>query len=847
MVAETASVPNKAQGRASAWRESRIVLQLGMALTWLVAAAAMWVGWLEYRNHVDNARSAQTLVARVLEDHATLSLDTAALALAALAERIAVRPRTSAAELAALLRDAQAGLASVRGFTLVDAHGSVLASTVPTEPAGMAVRVAVLGAWPAVGQERVGRFVAGRSMGDLALDRSAHLAVPPGVGFLPMLRTVRLSDGGTALLVALLNPDAFSNHQTVTLDDRRAAGVLASTTGEVLASTVGAGVAPGERVADHEIFHARLTLREHDAYEGEGLRGGNQIMAYRASRQWPVMVVVEYPMAAVHSDWWVAVRAALGVLTAAVLLLAAMTVVAWHGLRARERTRDLLDQAQAEVARRERELSITLKSVQELIFRTDVRGVITFVNARWQAIGGTSPQQAIGQRLAALAVPAQSDRAQALFSIEAGPGLRSAQITARIAGGSMERAFDVAVMPLLQQGRIVGFTGSAVDVTERVAAKRALQTQLAVTELMLEVSPAPLAVRDLQGRYRSVNRAWEDFTGLRRADVLGRTAAPHLSAAEQAPHRQRDEELLAQQTRRVRYEANVAHADGSRRDVVLEKVLVPGDGGAPSGILTVLTDVSEFRAAERATREARDAAEEASRAKSEFIANISHELRTPLQSILGFSELGALRGREQPRLAAMFNDILVSGRRMLALVNDLLDVSKLESAVGTFHLERTDLRPLVRDVTRELEPLLAAKALRLDLQLSELPLIAKVDPLRFQQVVRNVLANAIRFSPPRGLIALTGAYTPQAEVALQVADQGPGIPPEELERIFDAFVQSSGTKDGSGGTGLGLTICRKILEIHGGRIAAANRPGGGAEFSIHLPARGAVETAPMGL
>lgn len=144
---------------------------------------------------------------------------------------------------------------------------------------------------------------------------------------------------------------------------------------------------------------------------------------------------------------------------------------------------------------------------------------------------------------------------------------------------------------------------------------------------------------------------------------------------------------------------------GQRRDLEVTKAAVTGPDGKVTGVLTVYLDVTERRRGERAVREARDAAEEASRSKSEFIANISHELRTPLQSIIGFSELGEHRGQAaSPRLASMFGDINRAGQRMLALVEDLLDVSRIESTVGTFHLERADLRPLVRDVVRELAP-----------------------------------------------------------------------------------------------------------------------------------------------
>ena len=226
---------------------------------------------------------------------------------------------------------------------------------------------------------------------------------------------------------------------------------------------------------------------------------------------------------------------------------------------------------------------------------------------------------------------------------------------------------------------------------------------------------------------------------------------------------------------------------------------------------------------------------------------MSHELRTPLQSILGFAELGMLRGKGTPRLAEMFGDIHAAGQRMLALVNDLLEVSKLESTVGTMHLERIDLRGPVRSVVHELEPLLARRHQHIGVELGEGPLVAKADPMRFQQVVRNVIANAIKFSPEGSRIVVAGRIDSAGQVHFTVRDQGPGIPEAELEQIFEAFVQSSKTKDGSGGTGLGLAICRKIIEAMGGRIYARNAQTEGAIFHIVLPARGFSETMPAEL
>ncbi len=825
-----------------AWRVSRIVPWAGAALALAVAAVMGWLAWAEYQEKLQTQRERNELLARVLEDHATRTVESASLGMASLAELVSTQTARQLGELAPVLDQALVGLPFLRSVAVVDGRGRVLVSTVARE-AGQSIDPRALGPWPAVDRDRLGDFVPGRSLADLGTQRSA---APAGVGIVPLLRGLTLAGGEPVLLVALLNPDTFSTQQQLTVGEGLTGALLAAYDGSLLAATASVPLPPGRVLSAHPVFREHLPGREHGSYTGDGARAEPQLVAFRVSRSRPLVVLVEHPLAAVRAVWWQGVRSFMAAGAVVMLAIAAMTLLAWRSLRAREAARAQLDEAQAEVARRERELSVTIKSVQDLIFRTDERGAISFVNERWLAIGGSTARQALGRRFDELVLPEQRAVVRGLFTPDARIAVRHAQATVAGEGGARTRHFDITVVPLMNGERIVGFAGSAADVTERVSAQQKLQTQLKVSALMLEISPLPLSMLDTAGRYLSVNQAWEEFTGRHREDVIGQAASSYLSAEDAALHERHDRELLAGGGR-ISYEARVTHRDGSTRDVRLIKVAVPGDDGAPAGILVVLMDVSEFRAAERATRDARDAAEEASRAKSEFIANISHELRTPLQSILGFSELGMLRGRQHEKLASMFTDIHASGQRMLALVNDLLDVSKIESTVGTFHLERADLRTLVREVAREIDPLLAGRQLRLELQLSELPLVAKVDPMRFQQVVRNVLANAIKFSPYHGRIDLTGQTTPAGEIRISVADQGPGIPPEEVERVFEAFVQSSLTKDGSGGTGLGLAICRKIIEAHGGRIHAENRPEGGAAFHIHLPARGSVETAPMPL
>ena len=517
-----------------------------------------------------------------------------------------------------------------------------------------------------------------------------------------------------------------------------------------------------------------------------------------------------------------------------------------HGLRrSRARCRRLqneLERSRAEIRTRERELHTLLRSVQELIFRTDAEGRVIYLNDRWLTVVGEPARRALGRPLLNLVPPACRSDFAPLLDARMGSARRKGRFRVQGEGGTV-RHFDVSVVPWYAGPQIAGYSGSAVDVTERVEIEERLSAQRDFSDLLLEISPLPISLVDEEDRYITVNQAWESFRGLRRDEVIDRSTTSLLDPAELPVHRtQRDAMLRSGE--RIRYEARIPDAQGIERDVIITRVLVPKGDGHPAGILTALTDVTEFRDAERRIREARDLAEEASRAKSEFLANISHELRTPLQSILGFSELGTLRAQEQPRLAAMFADVHAAGQRMLALVNDLLDVSKIECTVGTFHLERMDIRRPVRAVVAELAPLLGAKRLHLDLNLGEFPLSAKVDPLRLQQVVRNVLANAIKFSPERGRLDVGGDLTVEGDILLWVRDHGPGIPEAELETVFEAFVQSSQTKDGSGGTGLGLAISRKIMQAHGGTITARNMPEGGCQFELRLPSRGFSDTLP---
>ncbi len=820
-----------------------------MVMLWVLGGLLV-VAYQAHERQMETARAQNALLARLFADHVTRNIEAASLASLTLSEQLHGGQQPEAAEFGSVLRQTLVNLPFLRGLAVLDAQGLVLTSTERSD-LGRVVNLEALGPLPAGSQDRLGPYVPVRSLGNLALG-TAHVATPAGVGFLPLLRKTSLSNGSTVWLVALINAEAFANFQQATLGDApERATALLSYEGRLITGTGQLTHAVGAELSGLEVFSRFLPRLENGDWVGPGLQAGVQVASFRLSASRPLVVVVEEGRGAVRARWLAEVRGLglAGLLATAVIVT--MVGVARRNVHARQSAQRERDLAQHAVALRERELSVTLKSVQELIFRTDAEGRLSFVNERWAPFTGLDASEARGPLWDTVAPPCR-DKVRALFSHDTRSGLRRVQaLLASPPSGpgqapARARHVEIAVMPLHHAGRLVGFAGSAVDVTERVQAQADLQEQLAFTERLMDVSPLPKSVMTTTRRYMLVNRAWEDFTGRDRKEVVGTVVGHHLSAEEQRVHEAQDAQLVAT-GQPVRYETQALHRDGSLRDIVVTKLLLPLEHGQPGRIMSVLMDVTEFRRAERAIREARDVAEQASSAKSEFIANISHELRTPLQTIIGFSELGQMRGREQPKLVAMFNDIHSAGQRMLNLVNDLLDVAKIESSVGTIHLERADLRGLLADVVHELQPLLIPKRLQIDLQLPDGPLTARVDPSRFQQVVRNVLANAIKFSPPGSRIALGGDSTPEGEPQVWVRDSGPGIPEAELESIFEAFVQSSRTKDGSGGTGLGLAICRTIVQAHGGWISATNRPGGGAKFLIRLPARGQNETLPAPL
>jgi signal transduction histidine kinase len=227
----------------------------------------------------------------------------------------------------------------------------------------------------------------------------------------------------------------------------------------------------------------------------------------------------------------------------------------------------------------------------------------------------------------------------------------------------------------------------------------------------------------------------------------------------------------------------------------------------------------------------------ANKLKSEFLANMSHEFRTPLNAILGFAELL----REKPaadveKSRRYAENILTSGRSLLMMINDLLDLAKAEAGKITLHIERTSIQQLCEGLSAFFLPLTEKKKLLLETEMDpKIPLV-QTDAGKVQQILYNLLSNAIKFTPEGGQITIRAAMPDDVTVRISVSDSGCGIPKEHQEKIFEKFRQLDGSITRLGdGTGLGLAICKHLTELLGGTIGLESEAGKGSTFRLEIP------------
>jgi signal transduction histidine kinase len=318
-----------------------------------------------------------------------------------------------------------------------------------------------------------------------------------------------------------------------------------------------------------------------------------------------------------------------------------------------------------------------------------------------------------------------------------------------------------------------------------------------------------------------------------------------LRPSDLSPHRQPDGRLSLvisaqmQQRARVqgfhRFEWMHRRADGS--ELVVETTLTPVRLHGREVILAVWHDIAERKAVEDALRAAKNAAESANRTKSDFMARMNHELRTPLTAIIGFSRV-LLQGKEGPLSpgAARYADrIRANGMHLLSLINQILDLAKVEAGRMELDLERVAVDALVRDTLSMLDAMAEAKGLTLRRELPARTELVQTDGGKLRQILINLVGNAIKFTSEGEVCVRVEADPAGRPLAIVVRDTGVGIAPERQARIFHPFEQGdSSTRRRFGGTGLGLSIAKTFAELIGAKITVESEIGRGTTFTLWL-------------
>ncbi len=362
---------------------------------------------------------------------------------------------------------------------------------------------------------------------------------------------------------------------------------------------------------------------------------------------------------------------------------------------------------------------------------------------------------------------------------------------------------------------------------------------------LMEISPAGIFRTDAEGNCFYVNEQWCSMTGLQQEEAYGKGWLLPLYADDAKRVVKRWDEFRGNGGT-FKCESRYKCKNGTILWVQIMSVSEKAKVGESAGYIGIVTDITEIKESEEKLQRAKDVAENANIAKSEFLANMSHELRTPMHAILSFADMGQgkTKGLEQKKISRYFSNIHESGYRLLRLLNDLLDLSKLESGKMDFEIRRNDITEAVQIVAEELDGIMNEKSIKLDVVSPEIDTIATFDLDKIIQVLRNVISNAIKFSPVNGTVTVSfsSSMIPNdngsggvPSISIAVTDEGIGIPEAELESVFDKFVQSSKTKTGAGGTGLGLAICKEIIAAHGGDIRAESTLSGNTIFLVDLP------------
>jgi PAS domain S-box-containing protein len=373
------------------------------------------------------------------------------------------------------------------------------------------------------------------------------------------------------------------------------------------------------------------------------------------------------------------------------------------------------------------------------------------------------------------------------------------------------------------------------DVTERRSAENALAERERRLRAITAASPDIITALDPDLRVTWVSPTVEAVLGYRPDERIGRSELDLVSSADREAVSEAIRAIAAGKKAQVTMRYGVRDADGHLLPVEARgRPLRDTVAGHPSGVLLVVRDISMQLALEEESQMAREEAEGANRAKSEFLSRMSHELRTPLNAVLGFAQLLEMELREDQQESV--RQILRAGRHLLDLINEVLDIARIETGRLTLSPEPVLVTELIDEAVDLMGPLAQAQDVAIDRDAGpESRRYVRADRQRIKQVVLNLLSNAVKYNRAGGNVRVRCAVADDARLQISVQDTGIGIPPADLPRLFTPFDRLSAASSDIEGTGVGLALTQRLINAMDGTIAVQSQIGHGSTFTITLP------------
>jgi PAS domain S-box-containing protein len=581
----------------------------------------------------------------------------------------------------------------------------------------------------------------------------------------------------------------------------------------------------GQSAAGSRLFNEFLVRGVVDSFEDSDSDGKPTITTYRAVRDFPFLVAITSPVEAVLAVWRNEFRLQLAVGIGGGLAILVLTLLAIRQIARTEAS--------------ERRFADFAESASDWLWETDADLRFTYVSPRIREVAFIDPDKLMGQPRSAIGRPVDAELwARHADDLAQRRPFRDFIYSYRWPGDRVGYARESGRPVFDRRGRFRGYRGVGSDVTSVRQADDQMRRRAREFHVFFEAAPIGMAIAGPDGRIRQVNAALAALLDHTREELAGRAIADLAHPEDQAVSRSTLDRTLRGEIGTPALELRLVGRDGAILHGLVTLNAVRDDAGAPSYLIVQVIDITERARFEDELRGAKDQAEAGNRAKSDFLANMSHELRTPLNAIIGFAEImkNQIFGVIEPaKYVEYARDIHASGQHLLELINDILDLSRIEAGKHEVLLEvlsvREECAQGLRLMAHEAES--AGLALVTDLPEEDTKIVA--DRRAFRQILLNLLSNAIKFTPEGGKVSVS-AKLADGRCAIRVTDTGIGISDRELARLGRPFEQvNSVYSRKQGGSGLGLALSKSLAELQGGRLQVRSRVGVGTIVTVELP------------